>query len=134
MAGKKRIVYWVATLFVSVTALVAGTMDVLRMEPLYGIVLHLGFPAWFAPMLGTWKILGAVVLVTPRHPLLKEWAYAGMFFDYTTAVVAHAATGDAPSTLIGPLFSIGALIASRYTLGQIAAGEPHPISRRGSLD
>jgi DoxX-like family len=44
-------------------------------------------------LLGTWKVLGAVAQLIPRHPLLKEWAYAGAFFTYTGAIVSHLTTG-----------------------------------------
>jgi hypothetical protein len=111
---KRIIVYWVATLFVAVNALVAGTVDLLRIQPLFGILIHLGFPAYFATILGIWKVLGAISLLAPRRPLLKEWAYAGMFFDFSSAVAAHVSTGDGIVACIGPLVSIGALLASWY--------------------
>ena len=109
-----RIVYWVATVFVAGNAAGAGMMDILRIQPLFGVLLHLGFPAYFAAILGIWKVLGGVALVAPRYPLLKEWAYAGMFFDFSAALVAHASTGDATVAFVGPVVSIGALIASWY--------------------
>jgi hypothetical protein len=112
MSRKRMVIYWVATLFVAVNALGAGMMDMLRIEPLFGILLRLGFPAYFATILGIWKVLGAAALLVPRYPLLKEWAYAGLFFDFTAALVAHAASGDGPSTYVGPLLSIVALVAS----------------------
>ena len=50
---------------------------------------HLGYPSYFLVLLGSWKVLGAVALLIPRHALLKEWAYAGAFFTYTGAIVSH---------------------------------------------
>ena len=114
MPRSRLIVYWVATVFVAGNAAWAGTADLLRMQPLFGILLHLGFPAYFAALLGVWKLLGAVALVAPRQPLLKEWAYAGMFFDFSAALVAHAALGDGPVAYVGPVVSLGALAASWY--------------------
>jgi hypothetical protein len=108
------IVYWVATVFVAGNAAVAGTMDILRLQPLFGILLHLGFPAYFGTILGMWKVLGAAALLAPRRPLLKEWAYAGMFFDFSAALVAHAWAGDGIASFIGPVFSVSALVASWY--------------------
>ena len=61
--------------------------------PLYKGALRLGFPVYFAVLLGVWRILGAIAILLPRFPLLKEWAYAGIFFDLTGAAVASAATG-----------------------------------------
>jgi hypothetical protein len=74
---KTRVAYWACTLFVALTALGAGIMDILHVQPLFGVLLHLGYPSYFAAVLGVWKVLGAIVLVAPRYPLVKEWAYAG---------------------------------------------------------
>ena len=115
-AISKRILtlYWVFTLWIALESLWAGVTDILHAPPLFGILLHLGYPPHFGTMLGVWKLLGAVALLLPRYPLLKEWAYAGMFFDFSAAVVAHASAGDGVVWYIGPVLSIGALIASWY--------------------
>jgi hypothetical protein len=84
------------------------------LPPLFPILVHLGYPPYFATLLGVWKLLGALVLLGPRSPLVKEWAYAGMFIDYSAAVVSHVATGDGPATLVGPLVSMGCLAGSWY--------------------
>jgi hypothetical protein len=51
----------------------------------------LGYPTYFPLILGAWKALGAVALVAPVHPLLREWAYAGFTFNYTGAMFSHVA-------------------------------------------
>jgi hypothetical protein len=107
------IVYWVATAFVVGFGLVAGVLDILRIQPLFGITLHLGYPPYFATLLGTWKVLGGLALAAPRFPLVKEWAYAGSFFDYTAAIVSYVAIGEGTLlNLIGPILSIICLAAS----------------------
>jgi len=106
--------YWACTLFVAVTALGAGVMDILHVQPLYGLLLHLGYPSYFAAILGVWKVLGAIVLVAPRYPLVKEWAYAGMVIDYSSAAISHLASGDGTAAIAGPIFSMVALAASWY--------------------
>jgi hypothetical protein len=45
-------------------------------------------------ILGVWKLLGAITLLVPGFPRLKEWAYAGIFFGMTGAAVSHAMKGD----------------------------------------
>jgi len=104
--------YWVFTLYIALESLWAGATDILHAPPLFGILLHLGYPPHFGTMLGVWKLLGAVALLLPGYPLLKEWAYAGMFFDFSAAAVAHASAGDGVIWYIGPVLSIGALVAS----------------------
>jgi hypothetical protein len=105
--------YWVATIFIAGNAVVAGTMDILWIQPFFGILRHLGYPAYFGTLLGVWKVLGAVVLIAPGYPLVKEWAYAGSFFDYTSAVVSYVAVGEASvSNIAGPFVSLVFLVAS----------------------
>jgi hypothetical protein len=58
----------------------------------------------FLVLLGSWKVLGAVALLVPRRPLLKEWAYAGAYFTYTGAIVSHLTTGYALNEL--PLLGV----------------------------
>lgn len=120
-SGRRVAAYWFFTAVVTVPAVWAGVTDILRAPPLYEDLLRLGYPGYFAPLLGTWKVLGAVALVVPRFRLLKEWAYAGLFFDYTGAIVSHAAVGDALVGWLPPALSAAALIGS-WSL--------RPLSRR----
>jgi hypothetical protein len=48
---------------------------------------------YFFAILGFWKVLGAIAILVPRFPRLKEWAYAGIFFDLTGAAASCAAVG-----------------------------------------
>jgi uncharacterized membrane protein YphA (DoxX/SURF4 family) len=52
------------------------------------------FFAFISPRSGLWKVPGAAALLVPRFPRLKEWAYAGTFFNYTGALASHLAVGD----------------------------------------
>ena len=54
----------------------------------------LGYPLYMMAILGTWKVLGSITLLAPRFPRLKEWAYAGMFFNMTGAAVSHLVVAD----------------------------------------
>jgi DoxX-like family len=85
--------YWLATALVAAELAVGGIWDVARIPYVRDLVAHLGYPSYFLVLLGSWKVLGALALVVPRRPLLKEWAYAGAFFTYTGAIASHLATG-----------------------------------------
>jgi hypothetical protein len=89
-----------------------GAIDLARREQVAGIMTHLGYPLYFAAILGFWKVLGAVAVVAPRFPRLKEWAYAGMFFDLTGAALSHFVSGDAAATVLTPLVLLGIAAAS----------------------
>jgi len=85
--------YWLATFLVAGELGLGGSWDIARIPTVRGLVTHLGYPSYFLVLLGTWKVLGAVALLVPRRPLLKEWAYAGAFFTYSGAIVSHLSTG-----------------------------------------
>jgi len=56
---------------------------------------QLGYPVYFVMILGFWKLLGSLALVMPGFPRVKEWAYAGIFFNMTGAAVSHLVCQDA---------------------------------------
>jgi DoxX-like family len=58
-------------------------------------ITRLGYPAYFVVILGFWKVLAGIALLAPRYPRLKEWAYAGAFFDLTGAAASHLVCGSA---------------------------------------
>jgi uncharacterized membrane protein YphA (DoxX/SURF4 family) len=89
----KSIVYWTMTILVSFF-MSGGVTQIwqYRANP-HGFVPELGYPLYFFAILGFWKVLGAIAILVPRFPRLKEWAYAGIFFDLTGAAVSCAAVG-----------------------------------------
>ena len=73
---------------------------------------HLGYPLYFASILGMWKLLGAIAIVAPGLPRVKEWAYAGFFFDLTAAAASRAFVGDSSADVIAPLVFLVLVLAS----------------------
>jgi hypothetical protein len=57
-------------------------------------------------------VSAGVVLLAPRLPLVKEWAYAGLMFIYAGATASHIWVGDDAKTLVGPLILAGLTVAS----------------------
>jgi uncharacterized membrane protein YphA (DoxX/SURF4 family) len=81
----------------------------------HGVVPELGYPLYFFLILGIWKVLGAIAILVPRFPRLKEWAYAGIFFDLTGAAASCAAVGGYGAYafhVIAPLIITGFTMAS----------------------
>ena len=104
--------YWICTLCVVSELVLGGVWDIARIPTVQGMVTGLGYPTYFLVLLGTWKMLGAIALVIPGHPVVKEWAYAGVFFVYSGAIVSHLATGYALGELPVLLVMLGLTIAS----------------------
>jgi hypothetical protein len=73
---------------------------------------HLGYPTYFATILGAWELLGAAAIVGPSGPRVREWAYAGMFFALSGAALSHAASGDPVAPVLVPLVVLGAIAVS----------------------
>jgi hypothetical protein len=89
----KNIAYWTTTVLV---AFFIGSGGFAQLALLRGNVqgaVLLGYPLYFFRILGFWKVLGAIAILVPRFPRLKEWAYAGIFFDLTGAAASVAAVG-----------------------------------------
>jgi hypothetical protein len=75
--------------------------DLVRAPEIVDSLAHLGYPAYFATILGVWKLLGVTAIATPGHLRVKEWAYAGFFFVLTGAAMSHAIAHDpAPKVLV----------------------------------
>ncbi|MCD6010675.1 MAG: DoxX family protein [Flavipsychrobacter sp.] len=101
MSKRNKIIYWIATIWLSAGMLATGIQQLLKVK-LEGVlsppgeygITHLGYPVYFLTIIGVWKILGVIALLIPKFPLLKEWAYAGFFFLLTGAIFSHIAVGD----------------------------------------
>ena len=77
-----------------VVTILGGTDRHFARSASYDELLRLGYPPHFSTLLGVWKVLGAVALVVPGYPLVKEWAYAGFLIDFSGAMVAYTSVGD----------------------------------------
>ena len=139
MMKMKVIGYWTSTTVVAGVLLVDGVMGLVHVhgrvmlvgKPLDEVIRRLGYPAYLLKILGVWKPLGAIALLVPRFPRLKEWAYAGTFFVYIMAAVSWAACGGGLGDLIGPLVFAMLTLASwalrppSRTLGVILPAMAH---------
>jgi DoxX-like family len=114
MTKTNKIIYWIATVWLSLGMAVSGVMQIIQPEEQMAEMKHLGYPAFFFTLLGTWKILGVIAVLMPKTPLLKEWAYAGFFFTATGAIITHLAVGDEPMELFGPTLLLALTITSWF--------------------
>lgn len=106
-----RVWYWVSTVLTAFILLSGGLWLMIGNQPMDA---YLGFPAYFWLILGFWKILGGIVILAPRFPLLKEWAYAGIVFHLTGAAATRIFVGDSSAHIVAPLIICGIAIASWF--------------------
>ncbi|MBB6634222.1 DoxX family protein [Cohnella thailandensis] len=111
----KTIAYWSVTALLAAAILMSGIGQLMRLGGNVELVANLDYPLYVLKILGIWKVLGAIALLVPGFPRLKEWAHAGIFFLMTGAAFSHALAddyGDAGFNLILPLFYAALNIAS----------------------
>ena len=117
MTRTNKIIYWVATIWLSLGIVSTGLVQVFRGQAGQGgseMISHLGYPAYILTILGVWKMLGVVAVLAPKFPLLKEWAYAGFFFTMTGAIFSHIAVGDPVTATLPALLLLVLTVVSWY--------------------
>ena len=122
----RKIAFWISTGLIAAMSLFAGYSYVSGSPQAVQGFAHVGYPAQLRVLLGIAKILGAITLIIPALPKLKEWAYAGFTFAWIAAIVAHYKAGDGPVAL-APLVLVILLAISYVTRPashQFAAATP----------
>jgi uncharacterized membrane protein YphA (DoxX/SURF4 family) len=110
----RKLIYWVTTgLLAALSIFAAFTYLSGNPQAVEGFA-HVGYPQQLRIILGIGKLLGAIALIVPGVPKLKEWAYAGFTFAWISAFVAHYLAKDGPAAFM-PLFLLVLLIISYVT-------------------
>src|SRR4030095_1292181 len=84
----RAIAYWATTLLGPASFVVGGAVFLTQGGQQGATRARPRDTAYLLYILGLWKWLGAVAVVVPALPLLKEWAYAGFFFELTGAAAS----------------------------------------------
>jgi hypothetical protein len=111
----RDVIYWIVTLLAATAFVVPGVLNIVHAPHMVQDMAHLGYPPYFPTILGVWKVLGALAIVLPGRPRLKEWAYAGMVFDLTGAAISRAVIGDGALMILVPLM-ITAVVGTSWAL------------------
>lgn len=114
MNKRDKIIYWLTTAFLAIGMTVGGIQQLLQIGGYNEIVTKLGYPLYVLSILGFWKLLGVIVILIPKFPLVKEWAYAGFFFAMSGAAVSHIAAGGSLSEIIPSLILLIMTVLSWY--------------------
>jgi hypothetical protein len=114
MKKRDKIIYWIATIWLSLGMVSSGIVQLIRLPREVAMMEHLGYKPYFMTIIGSWKLIGVIVVLLPKLPLLKEWAYAGFFFAMTGAIMSHLACKDEAMELFGPVLLLLLTIVSWY--------------------
>lgn len=101
-----KIVYWVATGVMCLIFLFSAYNYFFNYDFMAGYYAKLGYPTYLVYPSAIAKILGVIAILSRKSALLKEWAYAGFFFDAALALAAHMMAEDG-----GGMFAFIALVA-----------------------
>ena len=123
--------YILVTGLMAAFMLMASIPDVLQFPQAAAIFMHLGYPVYLLPLLGTAKILGVLGVVLPVFDRVKEWAYAGLVFDLVGALISHLSVGDPAGAwslpVIGLLLVAGSYLLHRQRLRPWALRKPEAV-------
>jgi hypothetical protein len=109
-----KITYWVTTGLVGALCIFAAYAYLSGSPQAVQGFAHVGYPQQLRIILGIAKFLGAITLIVPGVPKLKEWAYAGFTFAWISAFVAHYLAKDGPRAYM-PLVLLALLAVSYVT-------------------
>ncbi len=111
-----NIVYWISTIIFS-ALMIFSAADGLQPTPQAIQIIHdgLGYPVYFIQFISIAKLLGAIIILIPGSGRIKDWAYAGLFFDLAGAIYSGiAASGKFDPLLLTMLIWIVPGILSYY--------------------
>ena len=114
MKKRDKIIYWIATIWLSLGMASTGIVQLLKVEEEVESMNRLGYPIYFLTIIGVWKILGVIAVLVPKFALVKEWAYAGFFFSMTGAIASHISVNDPIGELFPPLLLLVLTVVSWY--------------------
>jgi len=97
---KIKIIYWSTTGLFALMMLGSAIPDIVSSDvAVKGMHEGLGYPLYLIPFIGIAKALGVIAIVVPGFARIKEWAYAGLFFDLAGASFSIYSSGERGANL-----------------------------------
>ncbi|MBX9734370.1 MAG: DoxX family protein [Chitinophagaceae bacterium] len=88
-----KIIYWTSTIVFAVFMAFTAIPSLMGVKEAMDAMAQLGYPVYFVKFISVAKILGAIALLVPGFPKIREWAYAGLFFDLMGAAFSIYSIG-----------------------------------------
>lgn len=120
---KQNVIYWVGVALTVLWFGSSGFFEVTKNPIVWDKTIALGYPEYFIITLGIAKLLGILVLVLPnKAPLLwvKEWVFAGLFFDIIFALVSGCVVNGAIE-FIAPTVAFAIVFMTYLSFRRVAA-------------
>jgi uncharacterized membrane protein YphA (DoxX/SURF4 family) len=114
MDKRKLLWYWIITAILSFCIFSGGLAQAMQVKGVVQGFKPLGYPNYFISLIGVWKVLGVIAILIPKFKLFKEWAYAGIFFVMSGAVISHIASNDVSIKIIAPILLAVFTVLSWY--------------------
>jgi uncharacterized membrane protein YphA (DoxX/SURF4 family) len=111
---KTNMLYWIITGLFGAFMLFSAIPDILVIPDAVTFMAHLGYPRYFTPFIGIAKLLGIIAILIPGFPRIKEWAYAGLFFDLVGATYSVVATDGFKADVLVMLLPFTFLFVSYF--------------------
>lgn len=108
----RTVAFWVVTMVVAYELASGSVWNLVPITWTEAQLDHLGYPDYFAYILGAAQVGAVIAIVGPGLPILKEWAYVGCCFLWMGAVVSHLIVGDGVKSWSVPLVFGAFAIAS----------------------
>ncbi|MGH2563608.1 MAG: DoxX family protein [Ginsengibacter sp.] len=108
--------YWVSTIIFAALMIFSAAGGLQPSQQAIQLIHDsLGYPVYFIQFISFAKLLGCIVILIPGLNRIKEWAYAGLFFDLIGAIYsAIAIAGSFDPMMLSMLIWIVAGILSYY--------------------
>ncbi|HVI47885.1 MAG TPA: DoxX family protein [Chitinophaga sp.] len=113
---KTNTFYWILTILLAVGMTFSAIPNVMSSPEAVAVFKQLGYPQYLLPFLGVAKLLGVVAILVPGFPRIREWAYAGFFFDLTGAFYSGLMTSGPDVALLCTFILAYALLFGSYFL------------------
>lgn len=120
---RTKIIYWTSTGLLTLMMLMSAGMYIFNNLEVSKLFTAFGYPTYIIYPLAFVKILGLIAIWSNKFKTLKEWAYAGFFFDFILAATAHISINDGgftPALVATLLLLVSYLYSKKVPLEQIA--------------
>lgn len=114
---RDKIIYWISTGLLCLLLVGSAANYTFNHAVVADLVVKLGYPPYILYPLAIAKLLAVTTLLLNRSALLREWAYAGLFFNFIIALSAHLTSGVPGAPVV--VLAIVLLLTSRYYVEKV---------------